>query len=145
MKAKILKGMGKEFAKDIGYVVGQAAMKGIGYPIFGALSHNLKSRLEDKLGDKWFKSEDATIVNMLVNLVAYPAAAAIPTYHATHDVRTAIAIIGGFALALAEATFRNDYYSRAYPASLLGKMASLPFDYVTWLYDRAKRKVEEEK
>lgn len=141
--ASTLKYMGKEFAKDIG----QAAVKGIGYSILGALSHNLKSRLERKLGTKWFNSRCATEVNGHANMIAYGTAAAISTYHFTQDpLYTSLAAVGGILVGGVESGVREEGYGKGkYPACVYGKVLSIIPDYLLGLYDRAKKRKEEDK
>jgi len=101
--------------------------KVISYPVLGALSDNAKNKLEKIVGKDWFNAMDATVANMLVNLPAYPIMARMLTYQFTGNKDYAfLAFMGGFVAMFIEGFSRLSMRGNA--GSLLGKIASLPFE-----------------
>jgi len=99
----------------------------ISYPIFGGFSHNFKNKLERKVGKDWFDAIDATVTNMLFSIPAYPIMANVLTYQFTGNKEYAFfAFMGGFVAAIIEGFSRLSIGGNA--GSLLGKIASLPFE-----------------
>ncbi|MBS3090280.1 hypothetical protein J4433_00740 [Candidatus Pacearchaeota archaeon] len=110
-------------------------------PIIGNLSTKLRDRIENTLGEDCYNPVISGMVSSVSNVVLYP----LLTSKITHNGWLAA---GAFAYALLERSIRDDKYNDSefgfdrYPASLPGKILSLPMEYTANLYDRAKAQLK---
>jgi hypothetical protein len=110
----------------------RSASKVITYPILGNLSDRAKLSLEAVVGSDWFSAEGATVTSMYSNCVMYPLIAL--------DFRHPLLSAGvSFTYGIFEYLARTKFIDheenlstvyRVYPGSLVGKIISIPFDYI---------------
>lgn len=107
-------------------------------PVIGNLSINLRDRIENRVGKECYNAVASGFITSFSNLLVYP----ILAHNLLHnDWLTA----GSIAYAFIEKKVRDEWCRNSnpdeYPASLPGKILSLPIEYLANLYDRSKEQL----
>ncbi len=110
-------------------------------PAIGNLSTKLRERIEQKVGEDCYNPVVSGMISSVSNVLIYP----LTIFSLTNNKWLTAASLF---YTLSERVIRDKIYDetrldfREYPASLPGKIISFPIEYITNLYDRAKKQME---
>ncbi|RMD67491.1 hypothetical protein D6817_01455 [Candidatus Pacearchaeota archaeon] len=123
--------------------------KPLTYPILGNLPASHRRWLQDKLGEDVFNEETAANVSLWTNFISYSTLAGYISYELLSSSLGADSAmehascyaLGGFCLAVADGIVREAIQcpDRLYPASIIGKILTLPVDFVRETYRKFKK------
>ena len=135
-KRKLLKEMSKEIGKDIEEIIKNVTITAT-YPILGNLSVKVKERIREHC--HYFNPQAATVTTFITNMFAYPAIGGALADSISSGPQHYDAIVGSFiTFGIIEMMARvygsePDNINRG---SLIGKIITLPIEYLSDVYDR---------
>jgi len=144
----------KEDAKKIGRGIQKSAKwltknaVKLTYPLTGNLSLEIRERLENQLSKETFNSDVAGKTSALTNFIVYPILTySLLNYFGVKDKYVAGSTMGAIqyaSLEFSELRQQYDYYGKKWKnplkASALGKVASLPLEFILGISDGIKER-----
>lgn len=150
---QIMAEVGKDTKRNLARA-GKSTLKGLeqvvckaSYPVLGNLSTNLQTRIENLVGKEHYNAYSATVVSILSNgIISGSAVMGANMEEYSEILQQGTCVITGVAASLIDMGLRS-FPKKGFnygesggiaTASLPGKIISLPFDAMTYVYDSVK-------